>query len=32
MDDTSTGRAHAEELLVSARAHRQADRGVSSAR
>jgi DNA repair protein RecN (Recombination protein N) len=26
MDDTSTGRAHAEELLASARAHREADR------
>jgi DNA repair protein RecN (Recombination protein N) len=25
--DTSTGRAHAEELLASARAHREADRG-----
>ena len=27
LDDTSTGRAHAEELLASARAHREADRG-----
>ncbi|WP_232668842.1 DNA repair protein RecN [Pseudonocardia sp. TRM90224] len=27
LDDTETGRAHAEELLESARAHRTADRG-----
>jgi DNA repair protein RecN (Recombination protein N) len=26
LDDTSTGRAHAEELLAAARAHREADR------
>ena len=26
LDDTDTGRAHAEELLESARAHRRADR------
>ncbi|MCW2719717.1 DNA repair protein RecN [Pseudonocardia sp.] len=28
LDDTDTGRAHAEELLGSARAHREADRAV----
>jgi DNA repair protein RecN (Recombination protein N) len=27
LDDTDTGRAHAEELLAAARAHREADRG-----
>jgi DNA repair protein RecN (Recombination protein N) len=26
LDDTDTGRAHAEELLAAARAHREADR------
>ncbi|HXV92855.1 MAG TPA: DNA repair protein RecN, partial [Pseudonocardia sp.] len=28
LDDTSTGRAHAEELLAAARAHREADRAA----
>src|SRR5436305_7079969 len=28
LDDTDTGRAHAEELLGAARAHRDADRGL----
>lgn len=32
LDDTDTGRAHAEELLASARAHRAADRAPVSAR
>ena len=31
LDDTHTGRAHAEELLVAARAHRDADRGGADA-
>jgi len=31
LDDTSTGRAHAEELLAAARAHREADRTGGSA-
>jgi DNA repair protein RecN (Recombination protein N) len=26
LDDTDTGRAHAEELLAAARAHRESDR------
>jgi DNA repair protein RecN (Recombination protein N) len=30
LDDTDTGRAHAEELLGSARAHREADRAEST--
>jgi DNA repair protein RecN (Recombination protein N) len=32
LDDTDTGRAHAEELLESARAHRDADRTATPAR
>jgi len=32
LDDTETGRAHAEELLGAARAHRTADRAASSRR
>ncbi len=32
LDDTDTGRAHAEELLESARAHREADRAATPAR
>jgi DNA repair protein RecN (Recombination protein N) len=32
LDDTDTGRAHAEELLGAARAHRDADRGVKPGR
>jgi DNA repair protein RecN (Recombination protein N) len=31
LDDTDTGRAHAEELLAAARAHREADRQVEGA-
>jgi DNA repair protein RecN (Recombination protein N) len=31
LDDTDTGRAHAEELLGAARAHREADRAAISA-
>jgi DNA repair protein RecN (Recombination protein N) len=30
LDDTDTGRAHAEELLAAARAHREADRAASN--
>ena len=32
LDDTDTGRAHAEELLAAARAHREADRAPRRAR
>jgi DNA repair protein RecN (Recombination protein N) len=31
LDDTDTGRAHAEELLAAARAHRAADRQAEGA-
>jgi DNA repair protein RecN (Recombination protein N) len=31
LDDTDTGRAHAEELLAAARAHREADRRAAAA-
>ena len=32
LDDTDTGRAHAEELLAAARAHREADRAAAARR
>jgi DNA repair protein RecN (Recombination protein N) len=31
LDHTDTGRAHAEELLAAARAHREADRAADGA-
>jgi DNA repair protein RecN (Recombination protein N) len=30
LDHTDTGRAHAEELLAAARAHREADRAAAN--